>query len=162
MPALKEVRAISTTYWLVLTLVIERPSYGYEIAERDTRRIGLFLMPKGTLSEYVCPRKRRLDDAFQGRRRSAPRGVLLPRLDDGHLRPLTRLSPAHLARARVEAVINANSGDPGARVRTAASSSSISGGDPADELGGAAAEMCRLVDQRARGSSSCSDGKDVW
>lgn len=34
---------ISTTQWLILTLVIEKPSYGYEIGKRYDRRFGSFL-----------------------------------------------------------------------------------------------------------------------
>lgn len=42
-PAVKGVPAISIAHWLVLALVIEKPSYGYEIGERYDRRFGFFL-----------------------------------------------------------------------------------------------------------------------
>lgn len=40
---IEDVPAISNAHWLVLALVIEKPSYGYEIGERYDRRFGSFL-----------------------------------------------------------------------------------------------------------------------
>jgi DNA-binding PadR family transcriptional regulator len=40
---LKDVPIASNVHWLVLALVIEKPSYGYEIGERYDRRFGTFL-----------------------------------------------------------------------------------------------------------------------
>lgn len=42
-PAREDIRAnVPATCWLVLTLVIEKPSYGYEIGQRYERRFGTF------------------------------------------------------------------------------------------------------------------------
>jgi DNA-binding PadR family transcriptional regulator len=48
---LEDVAVVSTVYWLVLALVIEKPSYGYEIAERYGRRFDFFL-PAGRSAVY--------------------------------------------------------------------------------------------------------------
>ncbi len=48
---LEDVGLISTVHWLMLALVIEKPSYGYEIAARYERRFGL-LLPTSKTSIY--------------------------------------------------------------------------------------------------------------
>jgi DNA-binding PadR family transcriptional regulator len=42
-PTMSGLPDLSTAHWLVLTLVIEKHSYGYEIAARYDRRFGTFL-----------------------------------------------------------------------------------------------------------------------
>lgn len=48
---LLDVPIVSTVHWVMLALVIEKPSYGYEIAVRYDRRFGLFL-PTSKTSIY--------------------------------------------------------------------------------------------------------------
>lgn len=50
-PHVGDLPRIATGHWLVLTLAIEKPSYGYEIAERYDRRFGTFL-PVGRTAIY--------------------------------------------------------------------------------------------------------------
>ncbi len=50
-PPLDDVPIVSTVIWLMLALVIEKPSYGYEIGSRYDRRFGSF-WPTGKSSIY--------------------------------------------------------------------------------------------------------------
>ncbi len=45
----EDLAALTPTQWLVLTLLIEKPSYGYETAARYDRRFGSFLPASRTL-----------------------------------------------------------------------------------------------------------------
>ncbi len=49
--SLRDLPVIAVSQWLVLALVMEKPSYGYEIGERYERRFGTFL-PAGRTAIY--------------------------------------------------------------------------------------------------------------
>jgi DNA-binding PadR family transcriptional regulator len=49
--SLRDLPVIAASQWLVLALVMEKPSYGYEIGERYERRFGTFL-PAGRTATY--------------------------------------------------------------------------------------------------------------
>jgi DNA-binding PadR family transcriptional regulator len=50
-PPVEGLTVVSTVHWLVLALVMEKPSYGYELGERYDRRFGSFL-PAGRPAIY--------------------------------------------------------------------------------------------------------------
>lgn len=51
-PPVEGLPVVSTVHWLVLALVMEKPSYGYELGERYDRRFGSFL-PAGRPAIYA-------------------------------------------------------------------------------------------------------------